>query len=73
MSHRPDQPPRGGTSDHVADSMIGNLVQAGAIQGGVHLESRARPRPVLIDEVAVCLHDGFHPSVRYGCGLVEGE
>src|SRR5690349_21664926 len=28
-------------SNHVADSMIGNLVQAGAIQGGVHCHPQA--------------------------------
>jgi hypothetical protein len=43
MSRRPDPPPRGDTVNHVTGDMSGNVVQAGAIYGGVHFHHQSRP------------------------------
>ncbi|MFJ1767969.1 hypothetical protein ACIOD2_47165 [Amycolatopsis sp. NPDC088138] len=46
MNHRPDVPPEGGTSNRVADDVFGSLVQAGVINGNVHLRETLPERPL---------------------------
>ncbi len=42
MSHRPDVPPDGGTSNRVVGDVSGNLVQVGAINGRVYFPQQPR-------------------------------
>ncbi|WP_208720293.1 tetratricopeptide repeat protein [Amycolatopsis circi] len=42
MNDRPDGPPRGGTANHVAGDVLGNVVQAGVIHGDVNFHASTR-------------------------------